>query len=462
MHQAALPLLAALLLAAACGGEEPSPTATPSPSPTTVAPTKTSTPLAAATVTATPAYGGALRAGVWAEIAGTGNCLNVREVPGVKQPSIINDCLPDGYVGYLVGEPRQVDGHWWWKLAGVGWAAEEALRFYHEGFPWPQRPELADAGEIAYVGADGNIWLMGADGSDQRRLTEQPPPGRVTELAWSPRGDLLALATGGPSTILVIDLAGEAVLEIANAVSPSWSSDGSRLAYLGDIQQGEMEISAVPSVMSIPSREMRPVADRASFYQGGPRWSPAGLQLLYDGPLGIHLVDVSGPQPAERVVVGSGENRGNWSYAQPVWSPDGQAFVFRFRDFALAEAPDSYALYSLAEERVIFQVGTKGGCGREAGPEDWQTDWTPDGRYFLDRGECADDDLSNGIWAVDTQERTERRLLPVQGAHLTLSPDGRHLAFEVEGSLIWAADSDGSGLTLLAEGRLPAWRPAGL
>ena len=52
-----------------------------------------------------------------------------------------------------------------------GWVAEDWLKFHHEGSPfWPPRPELAAAGLIAYIGKDNGVWLMNADGSDQRLL----------------------------------------------------------------------------------------------------------------------------------------------------------------------------------------------------------------------------------------------------------------------------------------------------
>jgi hypothetical protein len=444
---------------ASCGeGEEPAVSPAPSsPAPTVrkVWPTTSPTP----TIVATPVYGGSLRVGAWAAIEPRHACLEVREWPRLESPSVVSDCFPEGYVSYLTDGPVYEDELWWWRLAGLGWVIDEALRFSHEGLPWPERAELSDAGDIAFVGADGDVWIMKASGSEKRLLTELPEPhGAIVQLIWSPQGDMLALSTFRPFAVLLIDAQGEIVREIDNAVWAYWSNDGSQLTYLSDIQEQYASVSGVPMLLDLACGEARPVADRLDSAQDGLKCSPVAPLLLYARPPDIHLVDLSSGEPVERVIVPGSQGGG---YLRPNWSPDGQSFSVLFRDISDG-ARDYYQVYSLAGERLPIRFLEKSVCGRESTHEDWQTDWTPDGRYFLYHVTCPYIDLTGGIWAVDVLENRERRILSLKGASISISPDARYFAFAVGGRplLMWVADIDGGNPALIAEGTLPAWRPS--
>ena len=78
----------------------------------------------------------------------------------------------------------------------------------------PRATTSSIAGEIAYFGPEGaDIWLVSADGSDQRKLTE----GQCQQAAgpfWFRRGDKIACVSGGteeaPETkITIFDLEGQ-------------------------------------------------------------------------------------------------------------------------------------------------------------------------------------------------------------------------------------------------------------
>lgn len=443
---------------ASCGGDED---AAVSPTPLGSTPTvQVASPTVppARTVSPAPVYDGSLRAGVWAAIEASHGCVDVLDRAGLEWPAVVNDCLPDGYISYLTDGPDHEDDLWWWKLAGLGWVVDDALRFSHEGLPWPERPELLDAGEIAYVQADGDVWLMSADGSDKRFLSGLPEPhGTIVQLDWSPQGDMLALSTFRPSTVVLVDSQGEIVREIDNAMWASWSGDGTRLTYLSDIQEQYAVVSGVPMVLDLASGEARPVTERLDQAQDSLQWSPVAPLLLYARTPAIHLVDLSGGEPVERVVL-EGSQEG-W-YLRPKWSPDGQFFTVLFRDISSDRMRDYYQVYSLAGERLPTQFSDKGGCGRSSGHEDWQTDWTPDGRYFLYHVQCPDADFASGIWAADVLGNTETRILSLKGVRISISPDGMHFAFVGWGRLLWVADIDGGNPALIAEGTLPAWRPS--
>jgi uncharacterized protein YraI len=64
-------------------------------------------------------------------VTGTGDCLNVREGPGLEAPAV--DCLPDGTDVVLAQGPIEQDGYLWWRLEGrAGWVAADWLRSPNE------------------------------------------------------------------------------------------------------------------------------------------------------------------------------------------------------------------------------------------------------------------------------------------------------------------------------------------
>ena len=69
-----------------------------------------------------------LAVGAQVVVAGTGQCLNVRDGPGLGQAAI--DCLKDGATIKLAEGPQEVDDFQWWRIDGRdGWVAADWLRY---------------------------------------------------------------------------------------------------------------------------------------------------------------------------------------------------------------------------------------------------------------------------------------------------------------------------------------------
>lgn len=69
-----------------------------------------------------------LRLGATVVVGGTGDCLRVRERPGLAAPEVA--CLDDGAVVIISGGPVEIDDHEWWELEGWdGWSAGDWLRY---------------------------------------------------------------------------------------------------------------------------------------------------------------------------------------------------------------------------------------------------------------------------------------------------------------------------------------------
>jgi Tol biopolymer transport system component len=92
----------------------------------------------------------------------------------------------------------------------------------------------SDGRAIAYTKgpteAEGDIWVVGADGSGARRLTDEP--GLEAAAAWSPDGTRIAYAVDWTSrpTIWIRDATSDGPpVRVAEGNWPSWTPDGTRL-----------------------------------------------------------------------------------------------------------------------------------------------------------------------------------------------------------------------------------------
>jgi hypothetical protein len=104
-------------------GTSSTPTRPPTP---TSAPSLTSTPSPATSPpSSAPQPPGPLRPGVRAVVAGSEDCVNIRERPSTS--STVLQCLADGARLKLEEGPVSADGYQWWRLEGLGWAVSNYL-----------------------------------------------------------------------------------------------------------------------------------------------------------------------------------------------------------------------------------------------------------------------------------------------------------------------------------------------
>lgn len=452
-------------LLAACGGSEEAPADAP-----TAGSAAATLPAAAAGATATgPAYTGDLRPGVWVRVEGSGDCLNFRVSHSDQSYSPINFCQADGFEGYIVDGPVYEDGRWWWAIAGQGWATEDFLRFFREeDLSTRVVAELGGLGHIAFVGSDGDIWLMDADGSDRRRLVDVPsrstPEGQsgVGHLAWRPDGGALLYNSysfspgeGEKYSIHVVDHDGRLLREIADGTSGYWSPDGQRLSYLRHVVgTGCGLTTATPVVLDLVSGSEIAIGQELAYAEAG-KWRAGGEQLVLRSEAGVQLLEADGS--GSQTIATEPECKGS----APNWAPDGERLSLRSH----AEDCVGYLVYRLqTHERELCAPqplpGERG--GRHGSPEDGQTDWSPDGRYFAYHTEFATVN-GNGVYVVDSRTGAQAQLAVTDALLVSFAPDSRHLTFTsygTGGGLVWMGDAETGTVLLLAEGTEAAWAPA--
>ncbi|MBM4202084.1 MAG: Tol-Pal system beta propeller repeat protein TolB, partial [Gammaproteobacteria bacterium] len=102
-------------------------------------------------------------------------------------------------------------------------------------------------------------------------------------------------------------------------MSPAWSPDGKRLAYVS-FEKG----TAAVYIQTLASGERTVVSERKGI-NGAPAWSPSGrelaLTLSKDGNPDVYVMDIES-RALRRLTDHAGID------TEPAWSPDGRAIVF--------------------------------------------------------------------------------------------------------------------------------------
>ena len=326
---------------------------------------------------------------------------------------------------------------------------------------------------------------MKADGSDQRLLVSTSGENEYFSfLAWSPTGDRLSFMASGWSadggswrTTRIVDLDGMVVAEHPELAAALWSPDGRRLSALRVYAPGEMMgYEATPVVVDLVTGVETIVGPR-TFYDTAPVWNPSGTSLAFvctsttapesasDGSVaeevhmdcggdGLRVVAADGSGP--RVIMPFSPEEGVY-FRNPSWRPSGDAIAVS----SYSESGDCQG-YVLVDAQTgsrisCFPLPPAGGFGGRCGSyEDGATDWSSDGRHLIYHWEFGAG--RNGVWILDVATGQTHLVPSVPASFVTVASDGDHLAFASDGH-IWAADMNGSSLTLLAEGSQPVWQP---
>ena len=144
--------------------------------------------------------------------------------------------------------------------------------------------------QIAFTSArDGNseIYVMDADGKNQRRLTDHP----ATDFSpsWSPDGKKIAFSSyrnGGNIQIFVMDSDGQNPIRLtdgANDQNPAWSPDGQKIAFDGYGEEGlpgavwTIQIY----VMDSDGRNRKRLTDSPKSNLN-PSWSPDSKRIAFE------------------------------------------------------------------------------------------------------------------------------------------------------------------------------------
>jgi len=265
----------------------------------------------------------------------------------------------------------------------------------------PGETKVPASGRIAFHSdKSGNfdIWVMNADGTDMRQLTTAP--GRDIEPAWSPDGSRIVFASDRDDPdnlqLYIMDANGSNQRRLFQEVfawdnwGPAWSPDGTRVAFQTNrnLQATRFDIY----VANADGSDERPLVQGPA-NEFHPFWSPDGKKLAYVSDAAdsrdIWVVNADGSNPVQLT-------SGYADETYPRWSPDGQWILFQsnregyWRLFAMR--PDGSDL-----RRVSVPLPS----------DDVMGTWSPDGNYIAFSSNRANKDWEIYIMPVggDTWQR---------------------------------------------------------
>jgi Tol biopolymer transport system component/pimeloyl-ACP methyl ester carboxylesterase len=245
--------------------------------------------------------------------------------------------------------------------------------------PTPLAPlSGSGGGVIAFTSErDGNseIYIMNADGSEQRRLTHHPFSD--TSSTWSPDGALVAFVSSRDRNrdIYIMDHDGSNLYQLtdhpSDDLNPVWFPDGARIGFVS-FRDGNAEIYQT----TVDGSELqRLTQNRYGDWEFD--WSPDGTQIALSRQrteyANIYLLNADGSGELQQLTDTEAHD------VYPRWSPDGLRIAF------VSNRDDNWEIYMMNSD------GSHQGRLTNTDDPEGPPSWSPDGSQLVfDSGQEGD------------------------------------------------------------------------
>jgi len=345
----------------------------------------------------------------------------------------------------------------------VSWDAEMSLS--------PDERYIAGSYLPREDSANKDIFLLATDRGREVPVVEHPADDRL--IGWSPDGKQVLFTSDRTGTIGIwtVRVSGgkaagtpEFVRGNMGNIQPIGITPGGKLYYGVSSGSSDVFIASVdPATGKVLAPPVKAVQKYETF-NSSPDWSPDGQFLVCRSSRGrpgneaaLLIRSMQTNEVRELIPKTSG---GRLMFYYLRWSPDGRSFLVLGRD----EKEDVGALLMVDAQTGEAKVVSRSDTGVDGRGNILAPDWSPDGKsiFFIRIG-----NEFRRFCRIDLETGVEKEIYRYSKADgpfwLVTSPDGQHLAANMEGKIrILSRDgTEARDLTEAFSGTVLAWMPDG-
>ncbi len=251
---------------------------------------------------------------------------------------------------------------------------------------------------------DEDIFSANPDGTDEINLTNTDH-GREMDPTWSPDGTRIAFASNRDGNFDIYTMAADGTdvqqvsflptgesWQFVNSYEPTWSPDGTQIAFTGyRAEESWPDIYRASVGQTADTYAEQPVTDTTDFLSAAqPDWSPDGTAMLYTGywdqwTTDVWRINVDG---TGAVNLTDPESEFDGTDVDPSWSADGTRVTWVSDGEQGHTGVDVYAMQADGTGRV---------AATSDGIEKYEPEFSPDGTQILYQMNYYDPE----IWVVD-------------------------------------------------------------